>query len=308
MSGETISCPVCDGTQVTLFRDGSGHALSETAFGSSRTELSFGRILRCRSCTFGFSELRPTEDQLLRLYRDLNIDVYESETPGRIRTAQRHLQILTRHAPSPGRILDVGCASGRFLEACAAADWEIVGIEPSRVLSEEAAGLLRGKGQVLPMTLQEANLAPASFDAVTMWDVLEHVTLPFDFLRHTAGLLRPGGVLLLNVPDLNSVQARVFGRRWPLFLPEHLNYFTRRSLALCGRNAGLTLVETGRRSVNFSLGYIAFRVSQHVPSLSRMNQVVSRSALAKWIIPVRMGELYSVWTKPDDSKQSRNAA
>lgn len=294
-----IACPVCDGTKVTLFRDSTRHALDDTAFGSSRTELSFGRILRCRGCTFGFTEFRPTEEQLHRLYRDLNVSVYESETPGRIRTAQRHLRILTPHAPSPGRILDVGCASGRFLEACANAGWEVVGIEPSRFLSEEAARLLRGKGEVLPMTLQQAPLAPASFDVVTLWDVLEHVPLPLDFLRYTAELLRPGGILLLNVPDLNSPQARLFGRRWPLLLPEHLNYFTRRSLALCGRKIGLTLLEVGRRPVNFSLGYITFRISQHAPSLARLHQALERSPLAKWILPVWMGELYTVWRKPD---------
>jgi predicted SAM-dependent methyltransferase len=63
------------------------------------------------------------------------------------------------------------------------------------------------------------------FDAITAWDVLEHVPHPRAFLSACRSLLRPGGFLFLNVPDLDSWEGELLGRRWPLLLPEHLNYF-----------------------------------------------------------------------------------
>jgi SAM-dependent methyltransferase len=160
--------------------DGSRHSLDDSAFGSSRIDLSVGRLLRCVSCRLGFSEARSSEEQLKSLYGRLDAVVYESETPGRIRTAGRHLKILSRYASHPGRLLDVGCASGRFASSCVDAGWNVVGLEPSEVFSAHAKNLLRGRAEILATTLQDAE---------------------------------PAGVLLINVPNLDSLPSRVLGQR-----------------------------------------------------------------------------------------------
>jgi 2-polyprenyl-3-methyl-5-hydroxy-6-metoxy-1,4-benzoquinol methylase len=298
---ETSACPVCGRSGAKLYLNGSSHALDPAAFGSSRTNLSFGRILRCADCGFGFSASRPAEDQLRELYRQMDVAAYESEAPGRVRTARRHHKILQRYATQAGRILDIGCASGRFLAECAGAGWTVVGLEPSRILCEEAQRLLGGRARILPITLQDAHFAESTFDAVTMWDVLEHVPNPREFLQKAVSLLRPGGLLLANVPNLDSLQARVMGRRWPLFLPEHLNYFNRESLALCGRQSGAHLIALGKRPVSFSMGYILYRTGQHVPQLRLLGRTASRLGIADAVVPVWMGELYAVWTKAKPS-------
>jgi SAM-dependent methyltransferase len=301
---ERAECPICRSCNTSLYLDGPPHALDHAAFGSSRTAISFGKILRCDDCGFGFSAMRPAEDQLGRLYRQMDVAAYESEAPGRMRTARRHRKILQRHAARPGRILDIGCASGRFLSECAEAGWEAVGLEPSQILSVEAQELLRGRAQILPITLQEADLAESSFDAVTMWDVLEHVPHPREFLRKAVSLLKPGGLLLINVPNLDSLPARFMRRRWPLFLPEHLNYFNRESLALCSRQTGVRLVALGSRPVSFSMGYILHRTGQHVPQLAPLGRITSRFAIADWVVPVWMGELCVVGSKTNSASES----
>jgi 2-polyprenyl-3-methyl-5-hydroxy-6-metoxy-1,4-benzoquinol methylase len=295
------ACPVCGSSNAKLYLEGRPHALDSAAFGSSRTKLSFGRILRCADCGFGFSESRPAEDQLRELYRRMDVAAYESETPGRRRTARRHQKILQRYASQSGRILDIGCASGRFLAECAAAEWTVVGLEPSQSLSEEARQLLPANARIYPITLQEADFPESSFDAVTMWDVLEHVPNPGEFLRTAVSFVKPGGLLLANVPNLDSWQARVMRRRWPLFLPEHLNYFNRESLALCGRQSGAHLIALGHRPVSFSLGYVLHRTAQHVPAVRPLGQLASHLGIASWILPVWMGELYAVWSVPRES-------
>jgi SAM-dependent methyltransferase len=226
----------------------------------------------------------------------MDVSAYERETRGRVRTARRHLKILQRYtAGKLGSILDIGCASGRFLEQCAGAGWTVVGLEPSQNLSTEARQLLGGGARILPITLQEADFPESTFDAVTMWDVLEHVPNPRQFLQRAVSLLKPGGLLLANVPNLDSWQARVMRRRWPLFLPEHLNYFNRESLTRCGTESGARLIAEGSRPVSFSIGYVLHRTGQHVSQLRPLGKLAARLAVADWVVPVWMGELYAVW-------------
>jgi 2-polyprenyl-3-methyl-5-hydroxy-6-metoxy-1,4-benzoquinol methylase len=301
------ACPVCASSNATLYLDGPAYALDPYAFGSSRTKLAFGRIWRCADCGFGFSDPRPTDSQLRELYSQMDVAAYESETPGRVRTARRHHKILQRYAKRPGRILDIGCASGRFLAECAAAGWTVAGLEPSQSLVEEARRLLPATAQILPITLQEADFPESAFDAVTMWDVLEHVPDPGEFLRKAVSLLRPGGVLLANVPNLDSWQARVMLKRWPLLLPEHLNYFNRESLARCGAQSGARLIVEGSRAVSFSVGYILHRTAQHIPALRPFGRLASRSAIADWIVPLWIGELYAVWSATPETAGARSS-
>jgi SAM-dependent methyltransferase len=174
-----------------------------------------------------------------------------------------------------------------------------VGVEPAQVLCAKAKQLLAGRGDVLCVALQQADIPPATFDALTLWDVLEHVPDPLGFMRHCASLLKPGGFLFANVPDLDSLQSRFMGERWPLLLAEHLNYFNRSSLKLCGERANLKLLEFGRRPASFTLDYVFYRLAQHkVPGAAIGHGVVRRSLLGKICIPVFLGESYGVWTRP----------
>ena len=289
------ACPVCGGTETILHLDGGDSHFEPTAIGSSRQHVSAGRILRCRKCGFGFSEARSSENELADLYRRMDTRVYESELEGRERTARRHIAIVERYQKG-GRILDVGCASGLFLSEAVRRGWEGTGVEPSEVLFTQAQERLAGRADLRCTILEQANLK-GGFDALTLWDVLEHVPDPAGFLVECRNLLSPGGYLFLNVPDLGSLQARVLGSRWPLLLPEHLNYFTRGSLRLCGQRAGFTLARFGRRRVSFSLAYIAYRLSQHGLPGSGLLRSVTAGAMGKILIPVSMGETFAVWRR-----------
>jgi hypothetical protein len=131
-----------------------------------------------------------------------------------------------------------------------------------------------------------------------MWDVLEHVPQPAEFLQTAVSLLNPGGHLFVNVPDLDSLQARLLGTRWPLLLPEHLNYFNRSSLAYCGTQAGLVAIHMGRRKASFSVEYVLKRLGQHrVIGASTISRLASRFGVGRIVVPVSLGELYVVWTR-----------
>ena len=290
-------CPLCGDANVEIYLDGQDRTLSASALGPSRRDTSTGRILRCRICRFGFRQLRPGEVELSQLYSGLDENVYESEARGRSKTALRHLSIVQQYS-RPGRLLEVGCASGAFLGYAANAGWAVVGIEPSATAYARAREALPGRSELICATLQEAQLPASAFDVVTLWDVLEHVRDPAQFLRLCASLLKPGGHLFVNVPDLDSLQARLFGSHWPLLLQEHLNYFNRTSLKLCGEQAGLTWLRFGRRPASFSIEYVLYRLAQHrIFGSSIFHQFASRRAIGKIVISAPLGEIYGVWKR-----------
>jgi SAM-dependent methyltransferase len=294
----TSICPVCSGTDTELYLDDQVRTISSESMGSSRTRVCHGRILRCASCRLGFSELRPSGEALANLYASLDNKTYENEQRARVRTAARHLRIVERYA-GPGRLLDVGCASGMFLRAAASKGWAVVGVEPSRVFFESARQNLSGCGEVFCTVLQKADLPPSSFDVITLWDVLEHITEPVNFLRVCERLLKPGGLLFVNVPDIESIQARLFGPRWPLLLQEHLNYFTRESLRQCSVSAGLEWIAHGRRPVSFSVGYVLYRLQQHRFPLAEIGRSIAAwMHLTGAVLTVPLGEIYGVSRKP----------
>jgi len=295
-----LQCLICCDTNVAVYLDDSDDALDTSKMGSSRTHLSPGTILRCRTCGFAFRQSRFNEEQLADLYRKMDPRVYQAEMRGRNRTAERHLRIVTENSRfngHPGYLLDIGCASGIFLLKALEAGWQVAGIEPSEVLYKEAVERIGSRGTILPLILEEADFGDLRFDAITLWDVLEHVVDPMNIMKRCHDLLKPGGCLFLNVPDLDSFEARFLGRRWPLLLPEHMNYFNRPSLKLCAEKSGLELVRFGRRPAQFSAQYVLYRLSQHQIPMAGLLSGAAKTALGRILIPVSLGETYAVFRR-----------
>ena len=289
-------CLVCSSANVGVYHKDADDNLDATKMGSSRTRLSPGTILRCRACGFAFRESRFNEQQLADLYRDMDPAVYQAELRGRIRTASRHLRIVSEslRPNGAGELLDVGCASGLFLSEALDAGWRVTGLEPSQALFTQAVERVGSCGTVLPVILEEADFGASRFDVITLWDVLEHVVDPMNFIRRCRDLLKPGGYVFLNVPDLDSFEARVLGRRWPLLLPEHLNYFNRPSLKLCAEKCGFQVIRFGRRRSHFSVQYVLYRLLQHRIPLARLVSSAARTAIGRVLVPVSLGETYAV--------------
>ncbi len=145
-------------------------------------------------------------------------------------------------AVPPGRLLDIGAGRGRFVAQARAAGWYAHGIEPSRrgIEAAKALGI-----ELVAGGIDDAAVPSGSLDAATLWHVLEHVEDPGAALERIAGWLRPGGMLVVAVPNLASVQARLGGARWyHLDVPRHRTHFTARGLRTLLRAHGLEPVST----------------------------------------------------------------
>ncbi len=143
-----------------------------------------------------------------------------------------------------GRILDVGCGDARFLLALDARRWEAWGVEFNSPVVDMVAEAFP-KLHLVAGDLFSRNLSPGSFDVVCFWHVLEHLPRPFDVLSQVAALLKPGGLVFVSLPNLESLQARLFRRFWYGFddVPRHLHHFSPRVLAGLLSRVGLQVMD-----------------------------------------------------------------
>lgn len=155
--------------------------------------------------------------------------------------------LVERHA-SPGLVVDVGCGGGAKL-AELSADYVPLGIEISEVLAAEAQALLAKRGgRVVNADALSGlrRLTPNVFSAIIMRSFLEHDINPGPILDACQAALAPGGVAVIKVPNYASLNRRITGARWcGLRFPDHVNYFTPRTLARFVTNAGLEIHEFG---------------------------------------------------------------
>jgi SAM-dependent methyltransferase len=156
---------------------------------------------------------------------------------------RKRLALLARGVSPPARLLDAGAGRGRFVAAARVAGYEARGIEPS---ARGVDGAAASYGVALERaTIESAAVVPRSLDAVTLWHVLEHLDDPGAALDAVAGWLRPGGALLVGVPNRASLQARLAGDRWfHLDLPRHRVHFTPKGLRTLLEAHGFEAVST----------------------------------------------------------------
>ncbi|MDE2292811.1 MAG: class I SAM-dependent methyltransferase [Elusimicrobia bacterium] len=203
------------------------------------------RVVRCLSCGLGWTDPPLAESQLgawypPSYYGDGNVR-FNPLFERLVRVLRgRRARVIRRQAPK-GAVLDVGCGRGFLLDSLRSLGYEPHGVE----LSEHAAWHASSRLGI-PVhvgTLATAPHAAGSLSAVVLWHVLEHLARPFEALEKARELLRPGGLLILAVPNSESLQARLTGADWfHLDVPRHYWHFGARSLRAAVERAGFDVV------------------------------------------------------------------
>jgi 2-polyprenyl-3-methyl-5-hydroxy-6-metoxy-1,4-benzoquinol methylase len=226
---------------------------------------AYGRIVRCNRCRLVYTNPRPRPQRISEGYRKSVDPDYAREDSSRSINAHLSLNTLRRFTGS-GRLLDVGCATGYFLNA-ARLDFETHGIEISEWAAKYAKDRLRL--DVVNASLDDASFPAEHFDVVTLIDVIEHFTDPKAALVSIHRLLRHEGLLYLVTPDIESLSARLLQGRWWGLRPAHVYYFSRSTLARLLRDTGFEVELTKSYGRIFTWGYWLSRLKNYPAPIYR---------------------------------------
>jgi SAM-dependent methyltransferase len=301
---EDVACNLCGERDArVLYPSTLGHDHSRPDTSHYRcTTAAYGvhpTIVKCNNCGLIYANPRLDAHSIDENYSRVDDPLYIEEREGRVLTFRRNLRPLEQLVtnPLPRRLLDVGCHIGVMLEIAQERGWEAMGIEPSAW----AAARAQERGlKVINATLSNAHLASDSFDAVTLWDVVEHLTNPAADLSQVYRVLRPGGVVGVHTIDIESPLARIMGPRWPWLMEMHLYYFSPRSLGRMLEQIGFKVERVIYQGRYLRMGYLLTRIEPYSrPAARGLGFVVDRLNLASAPVPINFGDLFTTFARKE---------
>jgi len=230
-------CPLCASEMISVYFKCTDHFISKENF----------PVARCSSCGFLFTQDYPDETEIHRYYESDDYISHSDTSEGivnKIYHSIRQVMLLKKRriiekltCLKRGSLLDVGSGTGHFAYMMSKSGWSVTGIEISEKARNSSSAAFNLKiiapGQI-------SGLVAASFDCVTMWHVLEHFYDPHKYISDILTLLKPGGILLIALPNSGSFDAKHYGNFWAAFdVPRHLWHFDPDSFTCFSGKSGL---------------------------------------------------------------------
>lgn len=252
-------CPVCGSREINPL-------LTVRDFSVSKEDYV---IWQCAACSLRFTQDAPDENSIGPYYKSPDYISHTNTDKGfinhtyqkvRNHTLQQKAGLVTsRTGVEKGRILDVGCGTGAFLNVMRDRGWEIEGIEPDY----DARQLVKELYHIEPKEPGAIVEIPnGSLDAITLWHVLEHVHELHPYVEKLKELLKPGGRLFIAVPNYQSEDAKHYKPFWAAYdVPRHLYHFSPKSMEVLMRRHGLKIIE--KKPMWFDSFYISLLSSKY---------------------------------------------
>ncbi|MEP0845659.1 MAG: class I SAM-dependent methyltransferase [Phycisphaerae bacterium] len=291
-------CPICAATETRpLIRQPSGPHL--------RLQRVFN-IQQCRECRAAWVLDPPSAEDLAGVYDDHFFETSQQSAPvderGAFTPAAERAPIVVNArrrvaelcaACGGGTLLDIGCGKGIFLKL-ASQHFDVIGVDVSPAACRFARDVLRLDvrcGDFLTL-----DLPPAAFDVITLWDVLASLPDPRAAVARIAALLKPGGWLVMTLPDIDTPAFKLARGRWPLLIPPiNLVYFSRPAAARLLRDHGLSLVRYTHAGKLLSTNFVLRKLGRifRIQALDR--ESVGIPGLRN--VYLNLGDIALVWAR-----------
>lgn len=253
------SCPVCSSAGIHPLLTVKDHSVSGESF----------VIWVCEKCSLRFTQDAPDETAISQYYKSEAYISHTNTSKGFVNqmylairkfTLRLKYNIVKKYTGlATGNLLDVGAGTGAFLKQMHENGWQVTGIEPdagARNVAHQTFGLNLQPYEVLK------NLPSKTFDAVTLWHVLEHVHDLHGYMDILKSLLKPGGKLFIAVPNYQSADAAIYRLAWAAYdVPRHLYHFSPQSIQALMQRHGLKIV--ARKPMWFDAFYISLLSSKY---------------------------------------------
>jgi 2-polyprenyl-3-methyl-5-hydroxy-6-metoxy-1,4-benzoquinol methylase len=251
-------CPVCGSSDIHPLLTAKDHSVSGEEF----------VIWQCQSCTLRFTQDVPDESSIGPYYQSQDYISHSNTSKGllnklyqavrKFTLGQKSCLVISR-TTNHGRILDIGAGIGAFLNEMKGKGWDIEGIEPDYGARQQAKNLFAID---LKPTPELQHIPHDSFDAITLWHVLEHVESLQDYVALLKQLLKKNGKIFIAVPNYSSLDADLYGNRWAAYdVPRHLYHFTPRSIEVLVQKHGMKII--ARKPMWFDAFYISLLSSKY---------------------------------------------
>jgi 2-polyprenyl-3-methyl-5-hydroxy-6-metoxy-1,4-benzoquinol methylase len=234
------NCPICNESSFSNFLNVEDYTVSHKEF----------TIQQCHGCYFLFTNPRPPAEEIGAYYQSDNYISHHDEakdlmsrvyTSVRNHTIKGKLKLINRMQSHKGAILDVGCGTASFLQACKQDGWQVSATEPdpgARRIAENRVG------DIVSESIKAPVLQNKKFEIITLWHVLEHVHELNQTVSWLQDHLTENGTLIIAVPNPQSFDAQEYGRFWAAYdVPRHLYHFTRSTMKRLVENHQLKVME-----------------------------------------------------------------
>lgn len=262
-------------------------------------------LVRCSRCGFvtwpGAGELDAAALYDERYFSGGDYPDYVGNEAALRRSMVRHLEQMSHFTTPGGALLEIGCAYGFFLDEARRQYDRVVGVDVVAGAVDRAR--TRFGVEAYESAFLDVPFEAASFDAICMWDTVEHLARPDSFIARARTLLRPDGRLFLTTGDISALNARLRGTKWrQIHPPSHLHYFSRRSMATLLARLGFTVLGFETAAYYHSLDNILASIALRKGPASRLSRTVLRvlgtrlpRAMGLWI---NLGDIMFVAARP----------
>jgi 2-polyprenyl-3-methyl-5-hydroxy-6-metoxy-1,4-benzoquinol methylase len=252
------NCPVCNSSNINPLLTVNDHSVSKEEF----------VIWQCNDCSLRFTQDVPDENSITPYYQSADYISHTNTKEGfinrlyqkvRNHTLDQKASLVISRTKKEGKILDLGAGIGAFLNSMKGKRWDVTGIEPDEGARQQAKNLFNLE---LSDTGLFNRLQPQSFDAITLWHVLEHVHQLHSYIEQLKALLKPNGKIFIAVPNYNSLDGSIYKLHWAAYdVPRHLYHFTPKAMDVLIKKHGLNIIE--KKPMWFDSFYISLLSSKY---------------------------------------------
>lgn len=242
-------------------------------------------MFKCESCGHGMVLPQASKTDLIKYYnkgyfksespKDKGYGDYKNDRDNFIKTFNRRLKRVKPYIPNSGKIIEIGCAYGYFLEVIKD-KYDYIGID---IVPFAKDNINLETSKVMCRDLMECNFDKGSFDIAFMWDVIEHLVEPREYIRYLYNILREGGCVVILTQDFDSMAEKLMGKRWEMYKnDEHLYHFTRQSISILLEQEGFRVSYITKKDVGKYINkeFVYERLKLFVPdSLELLRRLIT---------------------------------
>jgi 2-polyprenyl-3-methyl-5-hydroxy-6-metoxy-1,4-benzoquinol methylase len=290
MSKERLTkCPLCKSGLFLNHTEVKDHAISKEVF----------LLCQCSNCSLIFTNPRPDFETINKYYESEDYISHQNKSNNltnivyklvRKVTVKNKVSFINRINPSKGKLLDIGCGTGYFLQEALKQNWRVTGIEPN-----EMARNISIEKNIKAHESLEGIKKDKKFDVITLFHVLEHIHELRKTGKQIVKHLKNYGTLIIAVPNLESFDANHYKTDWAGFdVPRHLYHFSKSSMHKYAQEIDMKIVEI--KPMKFDSYYVSL--------LSENYQKPKSNSISRLLNGFKRGYISNKWAKSNDNNYS----